>query len=235
MSLLFVNFALAQNPSEPPKAAQPEAQPPSPASPPQNANESVPPTPSSPAADQQEPLDPSPSQLLQPSEQEAELLSEDAPSPIDDLELIPLPDGSELPDLPEIPDDALLPGGSPDFPSIPILPPQREPERKNLARYKALRVQCEKDPALLQLKKLADSAPTYEDHRAALRQYYLRLFQQMRQADASLADTINKMERTHLKRLSQTLVEPTIPLRPPPSIETSEPTSVIGSNSAPTR
>ncbi len=141
-----------------------------------------------------------------------------------DLDLIPLPidvDGdAQLLDLPM--NEGLLPSGDIpplNAPTATLGVPTAESERVLSTRYKALLTKTEKDPRLVALWSTAEKAKTYEQSRAAKREYYRQLFAMMRKADKTLTKRIDAMERAYLERLSQTRIEPTIPLGPPPKIE----------------
>lgn len=134
---------------------------------------------------------------------------------VQDLELLDLPmDTGPTENL----DDFVMPSDLPPMDVAPALPsvPMGEPVRVIDARYKALRIKIDKDPEVISLKQQADSAKTYEQNRAALREYYRLLFKKMRAADSSIETRINQMEQAYLNRLAQARVEPTIPLEPPP-------------------
>jgi hypothetical protein len=45
------------------------------------------------------------------------------------------------------------------------------------------------------------------------------LFKKMRKFDSTLSKKCDLMEKTYLSRLSQSRIEPTIPLEPPPKTE----------------
>ena len=139
----------------------------------------------------------------------------------EDLDLIPLPEGvSDDSMLGEPMDDLLsIPGDIPPLQVAPAIPtvPVGEPAQPMLARYKALRIKTEKDPAVVSLWEKAQKAKTFEQQRAGMREYYRLLFKKMRKADSSLKGRIDSMERAYLQRLAQTRVEPTIPLEPPPT------------------
>jgi hypothetical protein len=61
------------------------------------------------------------------------------------------------------------------------------------------------------------AAKSFEDERAALREYYRLLFKKMKKADKDLTARCDRLEQAYLARLAQTRVEPTIPLNPPPT------------------
>lgn len=113
------------------------------------------------------------------------------------------------------PQDAIP--SNPDLPPAPSGPSAEEISRKMKLRYQELRTKVEKDPALRSLKEQADNAKTFEDERAALREYYRLLFSKIKKADSQLADRCDALERAYLARLAQMRLEPTIPLNPPPT------------------
>lgn len=139
----------------------------------------------------------------------------------EEMDLIELPqelteDASAL----ELPTEETFPAT--DLPPLDVAPalpnlPVGEPARQLTARYKAVRIKVDKDPAVVALKEAADKAKTFEDERAALREYYRLLFKKIRETDKSLIARANALENAYLERLSQTRVEPTIPLNPPPT------------------
>jgi hypothetical protein len=142
----------------------------------------------------------------------------------EELDLIPLPDdiAGDAADLDLTTDDEVFPSG--DIPPMEIptaLPsvPIGEPARVLAARYKELQIKTRKDPDLVSLWDQAQEVPTYEERRAALREYYRKLFKKMREADKTLTQRIDAMERAYLMRLEQNRIEPTIPLTPPPTPE----------------
>ena len=63
----------------------------------------------------------------------------------------------------------------------------------------------------------AQSAKSFENERAALREYYRLLFKKIKKADKDLTARCDVMERAYLARLAQSRIEPTIPLSPPPT------------------
>jgi hypothetical protein len=144
----------------------------------------------------------------------------------EDIDLIPLPEGVDADgmflDLPmDDGTDLLLPADIPPLDIAPALPPVPvgEPAKIISARYKQLRIKVEKDPAVVSLWEQAQAASTYEQQRAGLREYYRLLFAKMREEDPTLTMRIDAMEQAYIQRLSQTRIEPTIPLQPPPTPE----------------
>ena len=96
-------------------------------------------------------------------------------------------------------------------------PSAGEIERKLKIRYQEVRVQVEKDPAVHSLMEQSKTAKSFEDERAALREYYRLLFKKMKKVDKDLTARCDLMERAYLSRLGQMRIEPTIPLNPPPT------------------
>ena len=96
-------------------------------------------------------------------------------------------------------------------------PSAQEIERKLKIRYQEVRVQMEKDPAVHSLMEQSKAAKTFEDERAALREYYRLLFKKMKKVDKDLSARCDVMEKAYLARLAHMRVEPTIPLNPPPT------------------
>lgn len=115
-----------------------------------------------------------------------------------------------------IPEEGTLPNLPPAPPSGPS---PEEVERQLKVRYKEVRTQVEKDPAVRSLLEEAKSAKRFEDERAAYREYYRLLFKKMKKIDKALTSRCDTLERAYLARLAQTRVEPTIPLKPPPTPE----------------
>ena len=96
-------------------------------------------------------------------------------------------------------------------------PSALEIERKLKVRYQEVRIQVDKDPEVRSLKEQSKAAKTFEDERAALREYYRLLFKKMKKVDKDLSARCDAMEKAYLARLAQMRVEPTIPLNPPPT------------------
>ncbi len=169
---------------------------------------------------------------------DAALLAEPTPTPAPDAapgeDIIPLPPEAGSAEAPMVSDSEVLPTDSappePTFddpnaviPSDPsgapaaAGPSSLEIARKLKIRYQEVRIQVEKDPAVRSLMEQSKSAKTFEDERAALREYYRLLFKKMKKVDKSLTGRCEKMETAYIERLAQTQVEPTIPLNPPPT------------------
>ncbi len=159
--------------------------------------------------------------------QESEILGEDT-----SMDLIPLREGEfedpgflDLPTSlgPAEPGSEIFPVGDdlPPMEAMPALPsvPLGEADRVLTARYKKVRTKIEKDPKVMALWEESQTASTFEQSRAALREYYRLLFAKMREADKTITARCDTMEKAYLERLSQTRIEPTIPLSPPPPVE----------------
>jgi len=84
-------------------------------------------------------------------------------------------------------------------------------------RYYEVRTQVEKDPAIKELKREADGAPSDEAKRQALRVYYEVLFAKMKNIDHELTSRCETMQAAYLRHLEQISIEPTIPLAPAPA------------------
>ena len=124
----------------------------------------------------------------------------------------PLPDSAFADPNAVIPSDAgtgVAPGASG--------PSAQEIERKLKTRYQEIRIQVEKDPAVRSLMEQSKAAKSFEDERAALREYYRLLFKKIKKADKDLTAHCDRLEQAYLARLAQTRIEPTIPLNPPPT------------------
>ena len=108
----------------------------------------------------------------------------------------------------------------PPMPSIPDRPPlledPKELERKMRVRFRRIKARLDRDPQLVELQEMARLAPTPEDHRAARRAFYALFFQKVRQADETLSEYADKLEKSSLVGLYQTRIEPTFAMNPPP-------------------
>lgn len=128
--------------------------------------------------------------------------------------------GESLPDSAFADPNAVIPDepgtGAPAGPSGPSA---GELERKLKIRYREVRTEVEKDPAVRSLWDQAQSAKSFEDERAALREFYRLMFKKMKKVDKDLTARCDAMERAYINRLAQTRQEPTIPLNPPPTPE----------------
>lgn len=116
---------------------------------------------------------------------------------------------------------------SPDpVPAMPDRPPlledPKELERKMRVRFRRITARLDRDPQLLELQDMAARAPTPEDQRAARRAYYALLFDKVRQADDTLVEYADKLEKSSLAGLYQTRIEPTLALNPPPQPQPQE-------------
>jgi hypothetical protein len=124
----------------------------------------------------------------------------------------PLPDSSFADPNAVIPSDTAA-----GTPPASAGPSALEIARKMKVRYQEVRIQVEKDPALRSLMDQSKKAKSFEDERAALREYYRLLFKKIKKVDNSLAGQCDQLERAYIARLAQTRLEPTIPLNPPPT------------------
>ena len=107
--------------------------------------------------------------------------------------------------------------GAPLLPAaVPVLEDPLEAERKMRIRLAKIKARLDRDPRLIELEHMADTAPTPEDYRAARRAYYTLFFDKVRRADATLKDFTEKLEKESLAGLFQTRIEPTWPLHEPP-------------------
>jgi hypothetical protein len=127
--------------------------------------------------------------------------------------------GEAIPDSSFADPNAVIPGDAESVPSAPMGPSASEIERKLKIRYQELRTEVDKDPAVRSLREQAQSAKSFEDERAALREYYRLLFKKIRKLDKALSARCDALESAYLSRLAQTRIEPTIPLNPPPTPE----------------
>lgn len=92
-----------------------------------------------------------------------------------------------------------------------------ERARKERARYVEVRTLADKDPQVREMKEKSETAPSDEEKRAALREYYRLLFVKVKEIDPALTAHSERMEAAYLRRLQQVRVEPTIPLAPQPT------------------
>lgn len=125
--------------------------------------------------------------------------------------------GEPLPDSAFADPNAVIPDASANLPPAPSGPSAGEIERKNKIRYQEVRTQVEKDPAVRSLYEQSQTAKSFEDERAALREYYRLLFKKIRKVDKDLTERCDALEAAYIARLAQTRIEPTIPLNPPPT------------------
>ena len=186
-------------PPDPP-SSQPEASPPSAENQPSGTD----------ATDQSGTL--APSELPSPDDE-----SDGAPLATGDI--IPLPSDSDT----SLTDDALMdtefiPGTLAPPPVAPTVESEAERRRAENIRYREIRTRAEADPQLVSLRALAASARTLEDERAALRAYYRQLYKKIADLDPSLKEKARAMENAYIRSLSQSRLEPTIPLNSPPEV-----------------
>ena len=178
--------------------------------------------------------EPSPSPGLEPAldaAPEASPAPLASPSPAAAGDVVPIEGGAPLetkdiapevmPDEAYTQPDALVPDLAPGAPPPPPVSFEsaQEKARQLSIRYREVRVQAEKDPAVVSLLEQGERARTLEDQRAAMRQYYRLLFKKIASIDKSLAEKCKVLETAYLRRLAQERVEPTIPLNPPPTPE----------------
>lgn len=127
--------------------------------------------------------------------------------------------GEALPDSSFADPNAVIPGDADSAPPAPMGPSASEIARKLKVRYQEVRTEVEKDPAVRSLREKAQSAKSFEDERAALREYYRLLFKKIRKVDKALSARCDILEKAYLDRLAQIRIEPTIPLKLPPAPE----------------
>ncbi len=155
---------------------------------------------------------------VSPPVQESDVIPMEEGAPVETRDIAP---SEAMPEDALIQPDALIPDERPSVP--PAVPPSfesaQEKARQLSIRYREVRVQVEKDPKVMSLFEQAEKAKTFEDQRAAFREYYRLLFKKIATVDKSLADKCKVMETAYLRRLAQERLEPTIPLNPPPTPE----------------
>lgn len=117
-------------------------------------------------------------------------------------------------DLFGTPDAYTPPPAMPERP--PILEDPKEAERKQRVQLRKLKAVLDRDPQLVELQNMADTATTPEDRRAARRAYYALFFDKVRKQNPKLSDFADKLEKASLRDLYQTRIEPTLALNPPP-------------------
>lgn len=117
-------------------------------------------------------------------------------------------------DLFGMPDTYTPPPAMPERP--PLLDDPQELERKQRVQLRRIKAVLDRDPQLVELQEMADTATTPEDRRAARRAYYALFFDKVRKQDPKLADYADKLEKASLRNLYQTRIEPTLALNPPP-------------------
>ncbi|MFZ4116622.1 MAG: hypothetical protein ACOYK6_07890 [Chthoniobacterales bacterium] len=106
--------------------------------------------------------------------------------------------------------------------SPPVLPSTESIEKKKQelkVRYYEVRTQVEKEVDVSALKEKANHATTDEEKRQALRAYYALLFAKMKKVDPSISERCDLLEKAYLHRLEQVVIQPTVPLEPPPTID----------------
>lgn len=136
---------------------------------------------------------------------------------VSESEMPRLAPGETLPDSAFADPNAVIPTDTESLPPGVSGPSAQELDRKLKVRYQEVRVQVEKDPAVRSLLEQSKAAKSFEDERAALREYYRLLFKKMKKVDKALTARCDIMENAYIARLAQSRVEPTIPLNPPPT------------------
>jgi hypothetical protein len=138
---------------------------------------------------------------------------------LDTREIAPGRPDEGMPDEAITEPEALVPDVGPvSPPSAPVTFESTQEKARQLSiRYREARVQAEKDPKVVSLREQAEQARTLEDQRAAMREYYRLLFKKIASIDKALTDKCKVMETAYLRRLAQERLEPTIPLKPPPT------------------
>ncbi len=159
----------------------------------------------------------SPAPLASPSPAADDVIPIEGGAPLETKDIAP----EAMPDEAYTQPDALVPDLAPGAPPPPPVSFEsaQEKARQLSIRYREVRVQAEKDPAVVSLLEQGERARTLEDQRAAMRQYYRLLFKKIASIDKSLAEKCKVLETAYLRRLAQERVEPTIPLNPPPTPE----------------
>lgn len=118
---------------------------------------------------------------------------------------------------PSDPNSLIPPPAEPEQPSPINAAGNEEKQRQDQkTRYYSVKVQADKEEALVSLQKQADKSKSDEAKRQALREYYDLLAKRMKKIDPSLSEWIDTMHAAYLRRLQQVRVEPTIPVNPPP-------------------
>lgn len=121
---------------------------------------------------------------------------------------------------PSDPNSLIPPPAEPDQPSPINAAGNEEKQRQDQkTRYYSVKVQADKEEALVSLQKQSDKAKSDEAKRQALCEYYDLLAKRMKKIDPSLSEWIDTMHAAYLRRLQQVRVEPTIPVNPPPAPE----------------
>jgi hypothetical protein len=183
-------------------------------------NPSPPPAPETlpPVAPETPPLAP-PGALPSPPPAESDTIPMEGGAPLDTREIAPGRPDEGMPDEAITEPEALVPDVGPvSPPSAPVTFESTQEKARQLSiRYREARVQAEKDPKVVSLREQAEQARTLEDQRAAMREYYRLLFKKIASIDKALTDKCKVMETAYLRRLAQERLEPTIPLKPPPT------------------
>jgi hypothetical protein len=107
----------------------------------------------------------------------------------------------------------------------PELPSTESVEKKKQelkVRYYEVRTRVEKEADVSALKEKADHATTDEGKRQALRAYYALLFTKMKKVDPSISKRCDLLEKAYLHRLEQVVIQPTVPLAPPLTVDKEE-------------
>jgi hypothetical protein len=163
----------------------------------------------------------SPDPVPNPSPVQGDVIPIEGGAPLETKDIAPTRADEAMPDDAYTQPDALVPDLGPAAP--PPVPrtfeSAQEKARQLSIRYREVRVQAEKDPKVISLREQAERAKTYEDQRAAMREYYRLLFKKIASIDKSLTEKCKVMETAYLRRLAQERLEPTIPLNPPPTPE----------------
>lgn len=165
--------------------------------------------------------EPSPESVASPTPAGSDLIPMEGGAPLDTGDIAPLRTDEAMPDEAYTQPDALIPDQMPlGPPPVPVsFESAQEKARQLSIRYREVRVQAEKDPKVVSLLEQAGRARTLEDQRAAMREYYRLLFKKIAAMDKSLAEKCKVMETAYIRRLAQERLEPTIPLKPPPTPE----------------
>jgi hypothetical protein len=85
----------------------------------------------------------------------------------------------------------------------PQPPENADPETLEKWKYDQAKATAQQDGEVLALKEKADTAPSDEEARRALRAYNKALFARMRKADPSIKERADRMEAAVLKRLEE--------------------------------
>jgi hypothetical protein len=156
---------------------------------------------------------------------EAPVTPTPAPAAEPDLDLMPSNSGQLLPPpaltteplplIPEAPEPTERPRTS------DIQEPRREKkssteeatnEMKERIRYREVKTRALKDPAIQAEWERAHKVGTDYEKRESLKKYYTMLYARMARIDKTLKKRIAEQERTSIRRLTQTRIDPTEPL-----------------------